>query len=162
VIKIFRIGLLQKMVCIVAHIRGMLSVLSDQLWIGGLWFGFLFPFLSKLLTWLAMRDALSTGRKLLGWGFQGDVKCFFFADLGLKIEIIYSSLVGLVAEFGKMSWGYMVHVLNPPTSWDDVVSLGLHEWKGKTIKAYICRLVFDSSIYNIWRTRNALRHGNNP
>jgi hypothetical protein len=82
--------------------------------------------------------------------------------LGLKIEIIYSSLVGLVAEFGKKSWDYMVHVLNPPTCWDDVVSFGLHEWKGKTIKDYICRLVFDSSIYNIWRIRNALRHSNNP
>jgi len=65
------------MLCILAHIRGMLFVLSDKLWIGGLWFGFLFQFLSKLLTWLAMRDALSTGRKLLGWGFQGDVKCIF-------------------------------------------------------------------------------------
>jgi hypothetical protein len=29
------------------------------------------------------------------------------------------------------------------------------------MKAYIYRLVFGSSIYNIWRTRNALRHGNN-
>jgi hypothetical protein len=32
-----------------------------------------------------------------------------FADLRLKIEIIYFSLVGLVAEFGKMSWGYVVY-----------------------------------------------------
>jgi hypothetical protein len=28
---------------------------------------------------------------------------FFFADLGLKIDNISFSLVGLVAEFGKMS-----------------------------------------------------------
>jgi hypothetical protein len=53
-------------------------------------------------------------------------------------------------------------VLNPPTCWDDVVSLGLNEWRGKTMKAYICWLVFGSSIYTIWRTRNALRLGNNP
>jgi hypothetical protein len=65
------------MLCTLAHIHWMLFVLSDKLWIGVLWFGFLFPFLSKLLTWLAMRDALSTGRKLLGWGFQGDVKRIF-------------------------------------------------------------------------------------
>jgi hypothetical protein len=30
------------------------------------------------------------------------------------------------------------------------------------MKAYICRLVFGSSIYNIWRTRNTLKHENNP
>jgi hypothetical protein len=29
------------------------------------------------VTWLAMRDALSTGTKLLSWGFQGDVNCVF-------------------------------------------------------------------------------------
>jgi hypothetical protein len=56
---------------------------------------------------LATRDALSTGRKLLGWGFQGDVKCIF-CRFEIEIEIIYFSLVGLVAEFGKMSWGYVV------------------------------------------------------
>lgn len=53
-------------------------------------------------------------------------------------------------------------VLNPPTCWHDVVSLGLNEWRGKTMKAYIGSLVLGSSIYNIWRTGNALRHGNNP
>jgi hypothetical protein len=52
-------------------------------------------------------------------------------------------------------------VLNPPTCWD-VVSLGLHEWKEKTMKVYICRFVFGPSIHNIWRTRNALRYGNIP
>jgi hypothetical protein len=45
----------------------------------------------------------------------------YFVSMRLKIETIYFSLVGLVAEFGNMSW-----------------------------------------IYNIWRNRNALRHGNNP
>jgi hypothetical protein len=37
-----------------------------------------------------------------------------------------------------------------PTYWEDVVSLGLEEWKGKIMKAYLCRLVFVSTIYNIW------------
>jgi hypothetical protein len=34
------------------------------------------------------------------------------------------------------------------------------EWRGKTMKAYYCRLVFGSTIYNIWKNKNALRHGN--
>jgi hypothetical protein len=59
------------------------------------------PFISKFVTWLAMRDALSTCRKLLCWGFQGDRKVFS-ADMGLRTKIIYFSLVGLVAEFGTM------------------------------------------------------------
>ena len=43
-----------------------------------------------------------------------------------------------------------------------MVFLELKEWKGKTMKAYLCRLVFASTIYNIWRNRNALKHNNNP
>jgi hypothetical protein len=50
-------------------------------------------------------------------------------------------------------------VLNPPTFWDDVVFMGLQQWGGKTMKAYFCRLVFGSTIYNIWKNKNALRHG---
>jgi hypothetical protein len=29
------------------------------------------------------------------------------------------------------------------------------------MKAYFCRLVFGSTIYNIWKNKNGLRHGNN-
>jgi hypothetical protein len=43
-----------------------------------------------------------------------------------------------------------------------LISLGLKEWRGKTMKTRLCRLVFGSIIYNIWRNRNTLRHGNNP
>ena len=32
----------------------------------------------------------------------------------------------------------------------------------KTMKAYLNKLVFTSTIYNIWRNYNALRHNNNP
>jgi hypothetical protein len=53
-------------------------------------------------------------------------------------------------------------VLNPLIRWKEVVSFGLEEWRGKTMKAYLCRLVFVSTIYNIWRNCNALRHDNNP
>jgi hypothetical protein len=56
----------------------------------------------------------------------------------------------------------LCNVLNPPTCWKDVVFLGLEEWKGKTIEAYLYRLVFPSTIYNIWRNCNTLRHNNNP
>jgi hypothetical protein len=52
-------------------------------------------------------------------------------------------------------------VLNPPTCWEDLVSFGLEEWRGKTMKTYLCRLVFAFIIYNIWRNHNALRHNNN-
>lgn len=143
------------MISILAHLLGMLFVLSEKLWIGGLWFGFLFCIPKQaFVTWLSMRDALSIGRKLLGW------------DLGLKIEIIYFSLVGLVAEFKKMSWGYVMCWIHPNAlagmMWFLWVCMSGRGKPWKPIYIYICILEFGSSIYNIWRTRNALNHGNNP
>jgi len=91
------------------------------------------------------------GHLFFSYGFSGRIWKNVMGICGVRVESTH-----------LLSWGYVLYVLNPPTCWDDVVSLGLHEWKGKTIKAYICRLVFDSSIYNIWRIRNALRHSNNP
>jgi hypothetical protein len=41
---------------------------------------------------------------------------------------------------------------NPPGKWANTKSQKLRD---KTIKAYLCRLVFTSTIYNIWRNRNA-------
>jgi len=118
------------------------------------------PFISKFVTWLAMRDALSTSRKLLCWGFQGDVKGVFCRHgIEDKDHLFFS------CGFSSRIWYHVIElccVLNPPICWDVVVSLGLQEWMGKTMKAYLCWSVFGSTIYNIWRNRNALRHGNNP
>lgn len=35
----------------------------------------------------------------------------------------------------------------------------LQEWKKKSLHANICRLVLSSTIYNIWRNRNEIKHG---
>jgi hypothetical protein len=42
------------------------------------------------------------------------------------------------------------------------VSDGLQHWKGKTLRSHLCRLVLASEIYNLWRNRNALSHGDLP
>lgn len=56
----------------------------------------------------------------------------------------------------------LCNILNPPTSWEDVVALKLQCWKEKTMKAYLCCLVLDSVVYNIWRNRNAFQNDNHP
>ncbi len=73
----------------------------------------------------------------------------FSADMGLRTKIIYFSLVGLVVDFESKLWSLICWVMNPPICWNDVVSLGLQEWRSKTMKVYLCWLVFGSRIYNI-------------
>jgi len=36
---------------------------------------------------------------------------------------------------------------------------GCSSWKKKSMLGILCRLVFSSSVYNIWYARNAIRHG---
>lgn len=32
-------------------------------------------------------------------------------------------------------------------------------WKGKGLKAVLCRLVLSATVYNLWRERNNIKHG---
>jgi hypothetical protein len=42
-----------------------------------------------------------------------------------------------------------------------VLSVGIQQWCKKTLKANLCRLAFGATIYNLGKTRNAIRHGGN-
>jgi hypothetical protein len=92
-------------------------------WWSLVWFPSSIP-KQAFVTWLAMRDALSTSKKLLGWGFQGDVKCIF-CIFGIEDRDHLFFSCGFSGKIWKNVMG-LCGVLNPPTCWDDVVSLGLH------------------------------------
>jgi hypothetical protein len=80
------------------------------------------------------------------WGFQGDVKCSFCKHVIKDRDHLF-----FACGYSSRIWQQVMilcSVLNPPTCWKDVVVLGL-EWKDKTMKAYLCQLVFASTIYNI-------------
>jgi hypothetical protein len=48
-----------------------------------------------------MRDALTTRRKLLIWGFQGDVKCIFCRHVIEDRDHLFFLIVLIVVEFGS-------------------------------------------------------------
>jgi hypothetical protein len=52
--------------------------------------------------------------------------------------------------------------ITPPTAWEVVVQLGVDTWKGKPLMTSLCRLGLGSSVYHIWRNRNAVKHGSYP
>jgi hypothetical protein len=47
---------------------------------------------------------------------------------------------------------------SPLVIWNDIVQLGCNSWGKKSLHGLICRLVFGSVVYNIWHTRNDIRH----
>jgi hypothetical protein len=54
------------------------------------------------------------------------------------------------------------NVLNPPTNWENEVTLGMQCWMGTKMNAYTCHMVLGSVVYNIWRIRNVVRYANHP
>jgi hypothetical protein len=38
----------------------------------------------------------------------------------------------------------------------------MQSWNGAKLEVYLCRLVFDSIVYNIWRNRKTISYINHP
>jgi hypothetical protein len=123
------------------------------------WFAYAIPKQAFVL-WLTMRDSLTTGARLASWGFKGDVLCLFcrhclesrdhlFFECGFSSRIWKACLVRCLVD-------------NPPFIWSDVVSVGCSHWKKKVLHDTLCRLVLSSTIYNIWRARNEIKHQGHP
>jgi predicted negative regulator of RcsB-dependent stress response len=53
-------------------------------------------------------------------------------------------------------------VNNFSVSLDEVLKVGIRKWKSKNLKGLLCRLVLGSVIYNIWQTRNEIKHLGQP
>ena len=87
-------------------------------WWSLVWFPFSIP-KQAFITWLAMRDALTTGRKLLIWAFQRDMKCIFCRHViedrdHLLFACGYSSRIWQQVMI-------LCSMLNLPSCWEDVV-----------------------------------------
>jgi hypothetical protein len=128
-------------------------------WYSLVWFPLAIP-KHAFLVWLAIKNALATGIRMLQWGFQGETSCVFCRSVVEDLPHLF-----FLCGFSKRVWRKSLEkcsVLDPPTNWEDVLAWGIHHWGKKTLHASICRLVFGASIYNIWRTRNEIRHGGSP
>jgi hypothetical protein len=53
-------------------------------------------------------------------------------------------------------------VANPLIIWEDILQLGCSSWRCNTLKSLLCRLALGSAVYNIWCTRNELKHTGHP
>jgi hypothetical protein len=47
----------------------------------------------------------------------------------------------------------------PSDDWEDIIAIGVQDWKGKSLKSILARLCLSSTVYAIWRERNSIRHG---
>lgn len=48
----------------------------------------------------------------------------------------------------------------PPTAREDILKRGIKEWKGRKMKAVLCKLWWGATVYHLWRHKNDLKFGN--
>ncbi|XP_059454949.1 uncharacterized protein LOC132185153 [Corylus avellana] len=90
------------------------------------------------LLWLTIRDSLATGRKMLSWGYKGDVSCSFC----LKRCIEDREHLFFLCSFSRRIRKELLHLClvdNEYVDWEDILKWGLLELMRITMKAVLCR-----------------------
>jgi len=128
-------------------------------WWSIVWFKFAIPKQAFLL-WLTVRNRLTTGDRLLTWGFMGDTQCVFCRHCTESRDHLF-----FMCSFSARIWKECMtrcNILNPCFDWQDVIAEGCRSWRTKSMFGVVCRLVLSSSVYGIWRARNEIKHSGHP
>jgi hypothetical protein len=97
---------------------------------------------------------------MVKWGYKGEVKCCFCHNqIESREHLLFE------CSFSYRIWNFHMlrcQVNNSSIMLNDVLKLGIMDWETKTLKGLLCRLVLGSVIYNIWHTRNEIKHLGQP
>jgi hypothetical protein len=107
-----------------------------------------------------MQNRLFTGDCLASWGFNGNVQCLFYRNSMEIPEHLFFE-----CRFNHRIWEAGMPrciVDNPSSRWEEVMSLGSKNWNGNSLHATLCKLVLSSSMYNLWSSRNEIKHNGHP
>lgn len=108
------------------------------------WFGIPIPKQAFIL-WLAIRNGLTTGEKLLSWGYNGEANCVFCRGCIESREHLFFE-----CGYSRRLWRELLKktlIHNPPLSWSDIKRMGVNEWRKKSFKTVICKLSMSVAVY---------------
>jgi hypothetical protein len=117
------------------HIRYKLPQVT---WWRLIWFSLAIPRQAFFL-WLAARDSLTKGERLLRWGYGGNVLCGF-----CRRCIEGRSHLFFQCNFSKRVWLANLSkclIDDPPIDWEDIIDRGVKEWTGKELQADFVRFL---------------------
>jgi hypothetical protein len=131
----------------------------EVIWWSLIWFPYAIPKQAFLL-WLAVRNRLTTGDRLLVWGYKGDTQCGFCRHgLESRDHLFFR------CSFSSRIWKNCMqrcNIENPDIDWLNVMDTGCRQWKTKRMWGVLCRLVLQSAVYHLWRARNEIKHNGCP
>lgn len=126
-----------------------------QEWHKGIWFKHYTPKYS-FLTWLAVKDRLSTGSRMLHWNVSVDISCVFCKEPLETIEHLFFE-----CPYSKQIWESMAKgVLREKYTerWEEILRLIVSSNHNK-LQLFTTRYMLQSAVHSIWCERNRRRHG---
>jgi hypothetical protein len=94
------------------------------------------------------------------WGFSGSSVCLFCRGFQECKEHLFFSCC-----FSRRIWRVVMagySCVDPPVERDAVISWFKKEMRRKKVWNHVCKLCFGAIVYQLWKQRNDLLHGNTP
>ena len=121
-------------------------------WCRVVWFAQGVPRFS-FITWLAIRNRLSTGDRMRAWGIvQG---CMLCGERDETRDHLFFACPYSYTIWEPLARPLIERNINPDWQW---TVNRLQRMGGKSLDAILAKMLFQTVVYHIWRERNARRH----
>ena len=105
------------------------------------------------ITWLPIRNRLSTGDRMTQWGMaQG---CVFCGERDQTRDHLYFACPYSYTVWEVLACRLVGNEINPDWQW---TITRLQRMRDKELDTILARLLFQSMVYHVWRERNVRRH----
>ncbi|KAG7536626.1 Reverse transcriptase zinc-binding domain [Arabidopsis suecica] len=127
-------------------------------WYKGVWFPHSTPKYS-FITWIAIRNRLATGDRLLQWNAAANGDCNLCdGNIETREHLFFS------CPYSSHVWSALTRDMlgqHYTTRWETLLPL-LTAPSTSKLHLFVLRYVFQISIHSLWRERNGRRHGESP
>ncbi|XP_024006593.1 uncharacterized protein LOC112083095 [Eutrema salsugineum] len=121
----------------------------------GIWFSFATPKYS-VITWLAAKNRLSTGERMIKWNLNTAPGCTFCAEpLETRQHLFFE------CPYTEQIWkGLVGGIMNAEytAKWEEILEF-ITKPATNTTKEFIIRYTFQALLHTMWCERNNRRHG---
>lgn len=125
-------------------------------WSKVIWFSQGIPRFS-FIAWLSVQNRLSTGDRMRVWGVEQP--CLLCGERDETRNHLFFACPYTYTVWLDLAGHLLGAAANP--AWEETLSY-LISSTAHTMESVLLRLLFQVSIYHIWRERNARRHGSSP
>ncbi|KAG7579308.1 Reverse transcriptase domain [Arabidopsis thaliana x Arabidopsis arenosa] len=127
-------------------------------WHKGVWIKHGTPKLS-FCVWLAARNRLSTGDRMIQWNRGASVTCCFCNNATESRDHLFFAC-GYISQIWE-ALAKNLYKTRYSTNWYSLLNTISAGWNDRT-ESFVARYVLHATLYTIWRERNGRKHGDQP